>query len=146
MTKALCQRYGYDRESVLCLCFLGYLTLNRQRAGAVKKAADYFYPALKQAAQFRLVSAALDILVGLAILAVHSGEKRRAVELLTVALRHPGAERGTKNRAMRLLTELGIDPRPNQVAPAPERDPVPDLWAVASKKLERLKKTYSTLS
>ena len=135
-----CQHYGYDRESVLCLCFLGYLTLKLQRSAAPKRPANYFYSALKLAAQCRSVPAALDVLVGLAILRVHSGAERKAAELLTVILRHSGGEQETKNRAMQLLTKLGAEPRPTKVAPSHERDRTLDLWVVVNQQLARLKK------
>jgi tetratricopeptide (TPR) repeat protein len=135
-----CRQYGYERESVLCLCYLGYLTLNLQGARAAEEAGDYFYPALKLAAQFRSVAAAVDIMVGMAILLVQSGEMGRAMELLTVALRHPGGEQETRYRATQLLTKLGNESGLTEAATNSARDLGPDLWATVDQHLRRLKK------
>jgi predicted ATPase/DNA-binding SARP family transcriptional activator len=129
---ALCQEHGYARGRLSCLCHLGYLRLKLEGLRAQAEAGRYLYQALESAAQIRSVPVALDILVGLAVLLNQTGDKRRAVELLSLAWYHPGGEQETKDRAKTLGIELGAEPPLAVALNISTREPVLDLWAMVA--------------
>ncbi len=134
-SSALCQQNGYERETVLCLSSLGYLYLNLEGDRAKTEAENYLYSALALATQVRAVPAALDILLGLALQLSHSKGEERAIELLDLALHHPGSEQETKDRATKVKREVTAVPHTSAAFISAESQPL-DLWETVAELMQ----------
>ena len=75
-----------------------------------RKAEAFFAEALQIAMQTQTLPVALKVLVNLAALFAAQGQTDRATALLALARHHPACEQADRNKAERLLDELGLVP------------------------------------
>ncbi len=83
-------------------------------------ARTYFRQALRLGLQLQALPAVLDVLVGEAMLIIHTGldKPHRAMEILALAFSHPASSRENQDRAARLLAELESQMSPEAVKAA----------------------------
>jgi hypothetical protein len=92
-------------ETASVLRHLGQVCLAQGDARQAEAAA-YLARALQLAAHHRLAPVALDAFTWAALLLARFAESERAVELLSLAERHPSSTHETKERAAQQLAEL----------------------------------------
>ena len=114
-------------------CSLNYLGQINCLLGKVShpNIRPYFSEALQISSKIQSDPLSLEILVGLALcLSRHeSAEKEHAVEILSLAQGHTASTQDTRDRAKRLLAELGTDLSPEIVIAAIRRGQSRDLQA-----------------
>ena len=86
--------------------------------GQYAAARRYFHEALQGAISAQFIPLALSFLVGIGDLCIKTGEQERAVELLELAVRHPGSVHDTKQRAQELLAVIPNSPQTESGASA----------------------------
>jgi tetratricopeptide (TPR) repeat protein len=107
--------------------YFGCVTPHRGLAGVctalgdTEQAGKHFHAALKAAADAAHVSLVLDVLACMAQLAAKMAQNERAAELLALVVQHPASSLQTRNKAERLLSELGSQVPPEALATARER-------------------------
>jgi hypothetical protein len=79
-----------------------------------------------------------SVLIGPAKLCAREGNPERALELIGLALHHPGDVAETKGEAAKLLEELRVELPPEIVSEAQERGRARDLWATVEELLAEL--------
>ncbi|HEX9924261.1 MAG TPA: tetratricopeptide repeat protein, partial [Anaerolineae bacterium] len=98
----------------------------------------YFQRALQVAVEVRAIPVALDVLVGLARVLAEAGACEQALELLAVALDHPGSEKETLDKAASFLSKLPAPLAPAGMRATQAHHAAPTLEEVALKLCENL--------
>jgi DNA-binding CsgD family transcriptional regulator len=99
---AIAQETGWQEGILSNLNQLGLLALATDDSTA---AATYHFDALRQAVDSQEVPVILDLLIGIARLLIHSGNKFVAVELIAFCLHHPALHADTHQHIEGLLHE-----------------------------------------
>jgi hypothetical protein len=139
---AIYQELGDRREMAVSRNYLGYVTC---ALADYQAAHQHFLAALQAAIEVQVTPVTLNALVGLATLLIHqpaeeiepsrTNRKQRAVELLALALSHPASGQEVKDKARRLLDEIGIELPPQVLAAAQERGQARNLEEVVTELL-----------
>jgi predicted ATPase/DNA-binding SARP family transcriptional activator len=107
--------------------------------GDMEQAQEHYYTALKAATEAAHVSLILEVLACMAQLAAKTGQNETAVELLAYVAQHHASTVQTRNRAERLLAELGSRLPPEAIAAAQERSKDKKLEEVVDGVLEEIR-------
>jgi tetratricopeptide (TPR) repeat protein len=100
---AISEKSEDRRSAAFTLNSLGGLALLEEE---YRQALDYYQRALKIADEINVVPLFLDIIMGISDLWIREGKGKDALVLITFALNHPGIEKQTKNRAIKLKSEV----------------------------------------
>jgi tetratricopeptide (TPR) repeat protein len=123
---ALTRGIGDQRGMAIVLNNLGFTHYALGDDGAAKRCFD---EALQVALSIKMMPIVLEVLVGVARLQARAGHPVEAVELLGLAVSHPGTNTDVQTQADLFLTELGAELTGEQVAAALERGKGRDLVA-----------------
>jgi tetratricopeptide (TPR) repeat protein len=124
---------GQGKQSAEALIGLGNVAC---ALAEYAQAEHYFVQALQTS--IRSVGETLDVVVGVAYLLSKVEDQEKAVELLALALYHPASMLATRDRAARLLLEMGALLPPDVLAAAKERGQAFDLEATVAELLLKL--------
>jgi tetratricopeptide (TPR) repeat protein len=94
------QALGDDYGSANTLCSLGSVAVEQ---GQLDVALQHFKAALKQSRAIGAIPLVLEIMVGLAKIALNSGEPQKAAALLALAIHHPATTYEVKSAAEALV-------------------------------------------
>jgi tetratricopeptide (TPR) repeat protein len=109
---------GDRRGIIFSLAYLGDLSCD---IGDCQEARHYYHEALWIAMDIRALTLALSVLVRFARLLASEGEPERAWELLVLILRHPAANRETKDDAHQVRALLDAQLSRDAIQAAQER-------------------------
>jgi tetratricopeptide (TPR) repeat protein len=131
---ALATEAGVQWRSLLALIGLGHAAL---ALGNAQRSRKCFRDALGGAMDAGYVPLGLNALVGLAHLLSTEKQPQRAVEFLTLSLRHPTTWQRTKDAAQSLLSELKSRLSPEAFAAATAQGQARELEELAAEVLKR---------
>jgi tetratricopeptide (TPR) repeat protein len=118
-----------EPEIASTLRYLGHARLALGKDGCQQ----YYRDSLQLAETHRLAPLALDILVGIAQLLAQSGQKLKAIELLTMVTGHESSTHETKTNAIKVLKVITADIDDKLLAVAQSRGREQELWEITDK-------------
>jgi tetratricopeptide (TPR) repeat protein len=136
---ALASKWRDATHVLMCLRVLGRAACG---LGDLRGARRYLHQALDHALEMALTERAIPWVLatfdGIALLLAGEGERERALEILTLAVHHPGSIEAARDIAASLVAQLAAELPPDVVAAAQERGRARDLDATVVELLTEL--------